>query len=280
MSDIDLFMPEPREQSGIERALFQEAYLAQSLLCSGMTAVRRVSFNDPGRAFEAFFGLANGVERIAKLILVSDHFARTAEFPDAALLKNYGHNLRRLSERVEEVARERQVIMDDAPSENAGSAAVIEFLTTFALTDRYYNINRLMRGDGAFTDDPVSRWVDLVKTHAPAKRQRKPSAKELEHLAFARHLDGSGLPITTSFNALGGHHLGNLERAVAQTFEDEWVGVEGMLLVLRPLRFFTKTVWRMNNARRLLPFYSEIFTDWAVADSRLRRRKGFPRGRN
>lgn len=193
---------------------------------------------------------------------------------------NYGHNLRRLSERVEDVARERQVVMDDAPSENAGSAALIEFLTTFALTDRYYNINRLMKGDGAFTDDPVSRWVDFVKTQAPAKRHRKPSAQELEHLALARHLDGSGLPITTSFNALDGDHLGNLERAVAQTSGDEWVGVEGMLLALRPLRFFSKTIWRMNNARQLLPFCSEFFVDWVAPDPRPRRRKGFPRGRN
>jgi hypothetical protein len=273
-------MPEPHEQTAIERALFQEAYLAQSLLCSGMTSVRRLSYDDPGRAFEAFFGLSNGIERIAKLILVSDYYARTSQFPDTAMLKSYGHNLRRLIERVEEVANEHEVVLEDAPSQNTGSEAVINFLTTFALTDRYYNINRLMRGDGDVIEDPVSRWIDLVKSHAPEKRRRVPSRKEQEQIAFARHLDASEVPILTNFNALSGESLGSVERAVAQNFEDKWTGVEGMLLAVRPVRFMTKTIWRLNNARQPLPYYSEIFVDWALPDSLLRKRRGFPRGRN
>ncbi|MDJ0379143.1 hypothetical protein [Cryobacterium sp. PH31-L1] len=280
MSDLDLFRPEPRGQTAIERAVLQEAYLAESLLCGGMTSIRRLSYNDPGRAFEAFFGLSNGVERIAKLILVSDHYARTSQFPDTGMLKSYGHDLRRLLERVEEVASERQVELEDAPSENTGSEAVVDFLTKFARTDRYYNINRMVQGDGDFIDDPVSRWVDLVKSHAPEKRRRMPSEKEQEHLALARHLDASGLPILTNFNALSGDSLGNLERVVAQNYEDAWIGVEGMLLALRPLRFLTKTIWRLNNARQPLPYYSEIFVHWAQPDSQLRSRRGFPRGRN
>lgn len=280
VSDLDLFRPEPHGQTAIERALFQEAYLSQSLLCSGMTSIRRLSFNDPGRAFEAFFGLSNGVERIAKLILVSDHYARTSQFPDTGILKSYGHNLRRLLERVEAVASERQVVLEDAPSEDTGSKAVVDFLTTFARTDRYYNINRLVQGDGDVIDDPVSRWVDLVKSHAPAKRRRMPTEKEQEHLALARNLDASGLPILMNFNALSGVSLGNVERAVAQNYEDDWIGVEGMLLALRPLRFLTKTIWCLNNARQALPYYSEIFVDWAAPDSHLRKRRGFPRGRN
>lgn len=280
--DLDLFRLAPRQQTPIERALFQEAYLAEALLCSGMTSIRRMSFDDPGRSFEAFFGMANGVERIAKLILVSEHYARTGEFPDTKQLKDYGHNLRRLLAQVEEIAVERGVPMEDAPSRNVGSQAVVDFLTRFALTDRYYNINRLAQGESGdeLIDDPVSQWVEMVKTHAPEKRRRKQSAQELQHVALARHLEESGLPIVTNFSALSGASLGDLVAATTQGFEDEWVAVEGMLLALRPLRFLSKTIWRFNNARQFLPFYSEIFRDWVVPDSRLRRRRGFPKGRN
>lgn len=281
-SDLNLFMPVARQQTPIERALFQEAYLTDSLLCSGMTALRRHSFNDPGRTFEAFFGLSNGIERLAKLTLVSDFYATKGVFPDIKRLKDYGHNLQRLLPQIEEVASRRGAGLEDAPSNNPGSAAVVEFLTQFALTDRYYNINRLAEGEagGESIDDPISRWVALVQEWTPKRMRRKPNANRDAAVAFARHLDNSDLPIMTNFNALSGDNLGSLEAATRQNFDDERIGVEGMLLALRPLRFMSKTIWKLTGVREPLPFYSEIFHEWVVRDSDLRRRRGFPRGRN
>lgn len=280
--DLNLFMPVARQQTPIERALFQEAYLTDSLLCSGMTALRRHSFNDPGRTFEAFFGLSNGIERLAKLILVSDFYATKGVFPEIKRLKDYGHNLQRLLPQIEEVASRRGADLDDAPSNNPGSAAVVEFLTQFALTDRYYNINRLAKGEagGESIDDPISRWVALVQEWTPKRKPTKPNANREAAVAFARHLDNSDLAIMTNFNALSGDNLGSLEAVTRQNFDDERIGVEGMLLALRPLRFMSKTIWKLTGVREPLPFYSEIFHEWVARDSALRRRMGFPKGRN
>lgn len=266
-------------QTAIQRALFQESYLADSLLAGGMTALRRLSFNNQGRALEGFFCLANGVERIAKLILVSDEFARTGAFPDPRRVrKNFGHDLRRLLLSVEEVAVAREVSIHDAPSRDGGSLSVVDFLNRFARTERYYNLNRLAQGDGPTIDDPVSRWVELVKRETAPRGERRPRIVQ-ERLDMARRID-TNATLAISFNSLDGRHIGTLEQAALQEDEDEWLSVEGTKLAARPVRFLARTIGTLNNKRGLLPYYSEIFRDWQMRDSAIRRQRGFPKGRS
>lgn len=54
-------------QRAIERALLQEAHLAQALACAGMTSIRKAHYGEPGRMYEAFFGLSQAIERLGKL---------------------------------------------------------------------------------------------------------------------------------------------------------------------------------------------------------------------
>lgn len=268
-----------RQHSAVARALFQEAYLAQSLLCGGMTAIRRLSFDDPGRAYEGFFGLSNGIERTAKLILVSDHYVRVGSFPETSVLRSYGHDLVRLLDQVEEVAVRLGAPTEEAASHDVGCREVVRFLDRFAQKDRYHNLNRLARDNSATIDDPLSRWIVLVKKHAPKPRSKTPDAREARDRMLAGLVDASN-SVSVSFHTMAGGHMDSVESAIEQAHEDEWTGVQGMLLALRPLRFLTKTIGRVNQARYPLPFYSEIFFDWAAPDSALRRRRGFPRGRS
>lgn len=242
-----------------------------------MTAIRRLSFGNQGRAFEGFFGLANGIERVTKLILVTDHYAHTGTFPDPKQLKAFGHDLTELVAQAEKVAAAWRMASMSAPSDDDASRAVIEFLTRFALTDRYYNLNRLSQGDGPDIDDPLSQWVALVKDNAPNPRKIRPL--EEQQRAFASHLDAS-VAIQVNFAAMSGRRINSLESATIQAHEDEWIGVQGVLLAVRPLRFLARAIGRLNNVREPVPFYSEIFFDWLAPDSILRRRRGFPRGRN
>lgn len=266
-------------QSAIERALFQEAYLAQALLCAGMTAIRSTSHGSLGRMYEAFFGLSNGLERLAKLTIAAEEYARTATFSDPEELKRRGHDLKKLMRAVENLPTSSRAGSSYAPSQDGGSKVVIAFLTKFATADRYYNINRLARGDDATIDDPVRRWVDLVRTQIASRPQRIRRMDE-KNLVAARYLDATVPAALISGNSLDGQrHLSTFESLASQAQEDERIAVEGMLLAVRPIRFLTTAISVFDQARYPLPMFSEIFTEWTFPDSSLRRRKRFPLGR-
>ena len=265
-----------RQESAIERAISQEAHLSRALLGAGTTSIRLSSSGDPGRMYEAFFGLAQGIERIGKLILVADHYARTGAFMAPGEVERYRHDLRRLVRAVELVASARGVSLADAPSTSPGSKAVVGFLTKFAETDRYFNLNRLAQGDSVTIDDPIARWVTLVRAEAPPRR-RSPAREQQEarNLSIARYLDENVPLAILDFTSLSGAALNSYEAMTAQTQLDEWVAVEGMLLAVRPIRFLSRTIASLDHARGL-PVFTEFFEDWMMKDSHLRRRRRFP----
>lgn len=267
------------QETAIERAISQEAHLSRALLGAGTTSIRLSSSGDPGRMYEAFFGLSQGIERIGKLILVVDHYARTGVFMAPGEVERHRHNLKRLMGAVEDVANARGAALDDAPSSNPGSKAVVRFLTKFAETDRYYNLNRLSQGDSVTIDDPIGRWVRLVQTEAP-ERRRSPARERQEamNLALARHMDESVPLAILDYTSLTGTAINSFESMTAQTQLDERVAVEGMLLAIRPIRFLAKTIATLDHARGL-PVFTEFFDDWMMQDSNLRRRRRFPLNR-
>jgi len=229
--------------------------------------------------YEAFFGLSNGVERVAKLTLAAHEYATDGSFPDPEALKRKGHNLKRLIREVETIAVSRGVSLEDAPSRNDGSKAVIAFLTKFATVDRYFNINRWSQGDSATIDDPIRRWVDMVRAQAPTRPPRVRQA-HIDSLAAAQYLDSRvPLAIISGHSLDGQTHLTTFEGLATQEAEDQRVAVEGMLLAIRPLRFLAKVISKLDQARYPLPMFSEIFNEWTGTDSYLRRRRQFPLGR-
>jgi hypothetical protein len=264
------------QETAIRRAISQETYLAQALLGAGTTSIRLSSSGDPGRMYEAFFGLSQGIERIGKLTLVADHYASTGEFMAPSEVRKIGHDLKRLIRAVEEVASVREVSLEDAPSENPGSMAVVGFLKKFAETDRYYNLNRLDRGDSVTIEDPIARWVDLVRSEAPQRRVSVARQRqEAMNRSFARHMD-ENIPLAIlDFTSLSGAAINSFEAMTAQTQLDEWIAVEGMLLAIRPIRFLSRTIASLDYARGL-PVFTEFFNDWLMPDSAIRRRRRFP----
>lgn len=112
------------QQTTIKRAISEEAHLSRALLGAGTTSICFSSSSDPGRTYEAFFGLPHGFERIGKLILVADHCARTSGFKSPDEVGSYRHDLKRLVRAVEDLATANGLAVNDAPSTEAGSKAV------------------------------------------------------------------------------------------------------------------------------------------------------------
>ncbi|MDI6023155.1 hypothetical protein QBL02_06310 [Leucobacter sp. UT-8R-CII-1-4] len=250
--------------------------MTRALLGAGTTSIRHSFFGDPGRMYEAFFGLSQGIERLSKLILVCDQYQRTGRFPPPGEVENYRHNLTRLVRDVEAVASANGVDLVDAPSANAGSKAVVGFLNKFAEKDRYYNLNRLTQGDGATIDDPISRWVTLVRTYVPERRVNPGQQRQdAMHRGFARYMDENVPLAIIDHVSLSGDRLSSFEAMTTQLQDDKRIGVEGMLLAIRPIRFLSHTISTLDYGRGL-PVFTEFFDDWMMPDSYLRRRRRFP----
>jgi hypothetical protein len=74
-------------------ALHREASLVRYLVGSGATALGKANYADQtGEYYTVFFGLSVGLERLAKLILVTDHaFLNKGELPQQSVVSQFGH---------------------------------------------------------------------------------------------------------------------------------------------------------------------------------------------
>jgi hypothetical protein len=147
-------------------ALTREAALAAEHLAIGVTALGKANYAQHAYYGQAFFALSIGLERATKLALVIDHAIKNSgTFPSKPVLRRYGHNLKDLLERMNEIARDYGLSSaeDRLPCTNI-HRGVIETLSDFAMNiTRYYNLDFVT---GAPTtihhDDPMSAWFDRV----------------------------------------------------------------------------------------------------------------------
>ena len=145
------------------RSLTREISLGAQTLCSGLTALRKAEPAKPGTYYEAFFGLATGLERLCKIVIILDHAL------DHGGLFPTDDNLKKLRHDIQKLIQETKRVRDKHPS-NDGLALFPEdeavrvmtlFLCEFAQCTRYYNLD-LLHKKADKQRDPISSWYDLV----------------------------------------------------------------------------------------------------------------------
>lgn len=191
----------------------QEAGIAAELMASGVTVLGRASYHKPAYYGQAFFALTAGLERAAKLTLVLDH-ARSSggSFPKSSELRGYGHNLRSLLEKLDEIA------VGAGSSEQLPRTiiheAIIDVLTDFASNaTRYYNLE-LITGEprAKLLIGPVQAWDERVvsavaASHYSTRRRKRDEARATaqQHLLggkmMVRFHTESGAPIDSVYDA-------------------------------------------------------------------------------
>src|SRR4051812_39579658 len=88
--------------------LQQEGYITRSCICTGLTEARNANLGEKGRYYTAFFQLAIGVERLAKLALILDHMvSHNLAAPGGKTVRAYGHDLITLYHAAAKVANVR-----------------------------------------------------------------------------------------------------------------------------------------------------------------------------
>lgn len=134
------------------RLLQQEGELFQSCLCSGFSALRHADPGNKGAYYTAFFQLSIGIERMMKLVFILRHMTQHGlATPTSAELRSLGHDLTAIYSALGLVTPN-----GPAPQGVSANSQLLDFLTEFAKTTRYHNLDTLAKGKP--TRDPLVEY--------------------------------------------------------------------------------------------------------------------------
>lgn len=165
-------------------ALGREAAVAGEQLAHGVTALGKADHAEKGRYGEAFFSLSIGLERLAKLIVISDHAIKNdGQFPNNKYLKAIGHDLTALLSACENINADHRKGGDysDRPSDPVHKGIILT-LSEFATQTRYYNLDFIAGGKGSHKPEPIAAWWErvgqpILNKHYSSKQRDKDAAQ-------------------------------------------------------------------------------------------------------
>lgn len=133
-----------------EKLLLIEGSLTAFSLAEGLDCLRKANVYEKGLYYQSFFSLSIGIERLLKLIIIYDYRVENdGSFPENKVIKEKGHNLYEMFNIV-------------APNilENDLFNSVIHFLSDFAKTTRYYNLD-VLTGREIQKLNPLEEWKNI-----------------------------------------------------------------------------------------------------------------------
>jgi hypothetical protein len=133
-----------------ETLLLQEAGLSSTSIGQGMTMLRKAWWQNEWNFYQAFFLLSIGIERLLKIIVILRFKSDNNSFPSDNLLKKLGHDIKKLIVTVESYNINEEVTTCEV------EIAIIDFLTAFAKSNRYYNLDAISGMQVA--NNPLSEW--------------------------------------------------------------------------------------------------------------------------
>jgi hypothetical protein len=267
-------------------ALRREALLVSQLIGSGATALGRASYADGfGEYYTAFFGLSIGIERLAKLILVSDYAMENGgALPDQAAVKRFGHKLTALIERADQIANNRGLTLGFSKPSDPICWAAVDCLDSFADASkgRYANFEAI--GNPAFDPDnePVNRWWMKVVEPILDKHFRGQSAEEgvRQRAAILDAVLGGNLSVLNVDEQ--GAMMTDIATASERTGQTQWAQKYGRFYTMSVVRWlsdiFAELVHKATYETNIdaLFGHNEFFNTYRVPDSFLLSRKRWP----
>jgi hypothetical protein len=139
--------------------LQQEGSLAKTMLLQGFDSLTKANL-DPeskGNFYNGFFNISIGAERLLKICSIINHLINNELSPPSNTdLKIIGHNITALYERL--IKCSQPFFSIDSPI--GIERDLLEFLTEFAKSSRYYNLDAL--SEGKPSTDPISACYELL----------------------------------------------------------------------------------------------------------------------
>lgn len=267
------------------RALGREAALVRHLLGSGATALGKANYADKiGEYYTAFFGLSVGLERLAKLILVTDYaMSNEGKMPSEKVVRKFGHKLIVLLDAVDEISRKWSVNLRYSRPASSISWKIIECLDAFAdaRRGRYANFASL-DDPNLSSEEPIKKWWDTVaKEILQHHYYGTPVQRRVE--ANAGVIDSLMSPISmVLYTDESGTTMQDVKSASIRTGQTDVVQRYGRYYVLSIVRWLSELLSELtDNAcyqKNIDCFFgvSEYFSSFTVDDTFLKTRKIWP----
>lgn len=218
-----------------------------------------------------------------KLVFLVDHaLQNSGQFPsERDLRERFRHDLERLFAYAETV-HERMPNKEGRFQVPRGSIEedILKFMSSFAKTTRYYNLNYLVGGNAAGTSvDPVADWFNRIGSKILARhyseRQKSKDLRSAELMEAA--LGGYALIRHT---AEDGAALTSVQSAALQTGKNKVMQKYGTFYCVKLVRFLymilSDLIYESYSARLDIPHLDEFFFPFLNKDAYLLSRKTFP----
>jgi hypothetical protein len=255
-------------------AVGREADIATEQIASGITALGRAQLSRKGLYTQAFFGLSIGIERLAKLIYISDHaLENNGNFPDNDALRKLGHKLDVLLDKCQEISVKRMAGKEfsERPSTDI-HAGIVLTLSEFAKQTRYYNLN-FLSGSTPNPSEPIEFWwnrvgVPILHLHS---RFKIPQSREVLLNKMSSHS-------TVIFHDENGSPIRDVLALHRHMKETEVVQKYGRLYCLQIVRWLVCLMRELSSVGgeshiEWLEYLYETFTIFMQEDRALKNRK-------
>lgn len=194
--------------------LQQEGHLARTSLLSGIDLLLKANLDERtvGNFYSAFFQLTIGIERILKLVIITNHMLENSYKPptDDELRKKYGHNIKSTYLHALSVRNKWGHGKVKAPATDSIEEKILDFLEKFANKARYYNLREL--NNTTADRGPLGDWYSICIEVAEAKIGYAKLNKAAEQVMH--QLDRAGLVGYSSRFDFDGHPM--------TLFDDYW----------------------------------------------------------
>lgn len=194
--------------------LQQEGHLARASLLSGIDLLLKANLDESkiGNFYSAFFQLTIGIERILKLVVITNHMLENNYIPptDEELRKKYGHNIKATYLYALTVRNKWGHEKVVTPASGSVEEKMLDFLESFANKARYYNLREL--NNTTADPGPLGNWYSICKKTAIAEIGYVKLDKDAERIMH--QMDQAGLVGYSARFDFDGHPM--------TLFDDYW----------------------------------------------------------
>lgn len=242
--------------------LGRECALAASSIGQGLTLIRKYDYVKHAYGTQAFFSLSIGIERLLKIILIYNHRRiNNNKFPDNGVLKKAGHEIKSMYEIAIGIANEiGQADIYSPLKADRIYDLIIDFLTDFAHSSRYYNLDTLT-GHQNKTDEPLRRWNTKINKIIVERHYRynQKKVEEIEKLT-----DAFGGHFLVSFDNEDGKEISNIKDLYLEGLTVDVKQKYSMFYIYCIVRFLSELLRHLST--NFYPNVSEYFTIFRISD--------------
>ncbi len=197
----------------------QECFLARNSILSGFDFLLKTRLNEEkdGYFYSAFFQLSIGIERLLKVIIITDYMLdNNLELPPEAEFRKHGHDILKLYYFCTKINDKYSSKEFSYPQESTINLQVLNFLSEYAKTTRYYNLNQLSipskANFGQTKYPPIAEWFYISENILK---------KELTTLQWQR-LEKQGESILLNLKDNNFTSLLDFDNQIMTTFDVIW----------------------------------------------------------